>query len=519
MTPLTFSATPAKHLEPEALQAALAEHRTKGERIVHCHGVFDLLHPGHIAHLQEAKALGQVLVVSITAAPYVNRGPGRPIFNDDMRLFSLASLECVDYVVVAPGATALEAIDLIQPNLYCKGREYADPTNDVTANIGPEVERVRLYGGEIDFTGRVVFSSTRLINNHLDALSPQVMAYAREMGKLYSFNDIRAAVDAMQNLRVLVLGDVIIDEFIHCTVQGLTSKGRIISARYRKREQHLGGSIAIARHLATFAKSVSVAGIVGAEPEVRQTLEQQLEGKLGNELIVDPETSIIVKRRYVERLGQRDEYNRLFAISHMEEEGPSPEQRARLLERLERIVPEYDMVIVADYGHGLLDAETMALVRAKTPFLALNCQTNSANYGFNLITRHAAADTFCLDETEIRLAFSRRKGDCTDLAHRLREQLGARQGWLTLGSSGSLGVDAQGTEDRAPALTLHVTDTIGAGDAFFALASMSACLDQPVPVGSFLGNLAGAMAANVLGNARPVEKAPLLKFATTVLNV
>lgn len=518
MTLPTTTADHPKCLEPAELQAALAEHRHEGARIVHCHGVFDLLHPGHIAHLQEAKALGQVLVVSITSVPHVSRGPGRPVFNDEMRLFSLASLACVDYVTVAPGATAMEAIDLIQPDLYIKGHEYADPASDVTANIGPEIERVRLYGGDVAYTGRVVFSSTRLINNHLEALSPQVLAYARELGKVYSFNDIRTAVDAMRNLRVLVLGDVIIDEFIHCSVQGLTSKGRIISARYLKKELHLGGSIAIARHLATFAKSVAVAGVVGAEPEVHEALKQ-LDGELDVELIVDPRMPTIVKRRYVERLGRRDEYNRLFAISHLEDEGPGPEQRACLLERLERIVPDYDMVIVADYGHGLLDAETLALVRAKTPFLALNSQTNSANFGFNLITRHASADTFCLDETEIRLAFSRRKGDCSDLIHLLRDRLGARQGWLTLGSSGSLGVDSHGDMDHAPALTLHVTDTIGAGDAFFALASMSACLGQPLPVGSLLGNLAGAMAASVLGNATPVEKAALLKFATTVLNV
>lgn len=519
MNPTHAALNHAKYLEPEELRTVLAEHRLRGDRVVHCHGVFDLLHPGHIAHLEEAKALGQVLVVSITSEPHVNRGPGRPIFNDEMRLFSLASLACVDYVMVAPGATALEAIDLVQPDIYCKGHEYADPHNDVTANIAPEVDRVRQYGGEVAYTGRVVFSSTRLINNHMDALSPQVKNYAKALSEKHPFETVRAGVEAMQKLKVLVLGDVIIDEFIHCIVQGLTSKGRIVSSRYIKREQHLGGSLAIARHMASFADSVTVAGVLGTEPDIHSLILNNITGRIHLDLQYEADFPTVVKRRYVERAGKRDDYKKLFSINHLREEGLTDLQRDKLLSRLEKIIRSFDLVVVADYGHGLIDPVVIDFIEQNAAFLALNCQTNSGNYGFNLITKYHRADSFCLDETEIRLAFSSRKGDERDLLGRLRQHLAANQGWLTLGSVGSLGIDSSGQEDLAPALTLQVTDTIGAGDAFLALASMSARLELPLAVGSLLGNLAGAMAANVLGNAVPIDRAQLLKFATTVLKM
>ncbi|MEG3969499.1 PfkB family carbohydrate kinase [Microcoleus sp. T2B6] len=506
-----------KYLDFETCREALANVREQGHKIVLCHGVFDLLHPGHLAHLQESKALGDVLVVSITAAPYVNRGPGRPIFSDDLRLYSIASLACVDYVLLSPVATALEVLDRVQPDFYCKGHEYADHSQDVTQNIDREAERVRGYGGDIRYTGEIVFSSTRLINNYLDVLPPQVKNYTSQFSQQYPFEQVREGVDAMQKLKVLVIGDVIIDEFTHCTVQGLTSKGTVISTRFLKKEQHLGGSLAIARHIATFVDSVTVVGVAGKEPDIHSLILNNINGGIRLDLQYENDAPTVVKHRFIARQGMREQYNKLFSINYLEEQGPAPIHRQKLLERLEKTIRDYDLVVVADYGHGLLDSTLIELVQSKAPFLAVNCQTNSANHGYNLITKYKRADTFCLDEQEIRLAFSSRYGDHTHLLKRLHQHLGAQQGWLTLGSSGSLGMNVKGEEELTPALTLDVKDTIGAGDAFFALASLSAKLELPVAIGSLLGNLAGAIAANTLGNAEPVDKARLLKFATTVL--
>ena len=138
------------------------------KRIIQCHGTFDLVHPGHVIHFEEAKKLGDVLVVTITAASHVNKGPGRPFFNDALRAKALAALEVVDYVVVIPHPAAVEAIELVRPQVYCKGLEYQDSANDVTGNIHDDVAAVRRLGGKVRYVGSVVFSSTRLLNNYFD---------------------------------------------------------------------------------------------------------------------------------------------------------------------------------------------------------------------------------------------------------------------------------------------------------------------------------------------------------------
>ena len=504
-----------KTLDFEACTEVLSAHRQQGHKIVLCNGVFDLLHPGHIAHLQAAKAMGDILIVSLTASVCVNRGPGRPIFSDELRQNSLAALGCVDYVVITPKVTALEMIETVRPHIYCKGDEYANPNNDVTGNIEKEANLVKKYGGEIRYTSEITFSSTRLINNYLNVLPEELKQYVKSFGKRYSLEEVIAAVDRMQTLKILVLGEIIVDEFVHCTVQGLTSKGRAPSTRFLKQEQHLGGIFAVARHLSSFANSVTVASTIGCEESINKLIQMY-----GDSLQLNLQNvegySTVTKRRYIESKVNGSQ-SQLFAINAIDEEGISSLARQNLVVSLSETLGSYDLVLLIDYGHGLIDSELRDLVCKHAPFLALNCQTNSANYGYNLITKYRRADTFCLDEQELRLAYGDRSADATGLLKQLQRHLGGKQGWLTLGASGSVGIQADGILEQTPAMTQNIKDTTGAGDAFFALASMSAKVGLSLQVGSFLGNIAAALAANILGNEKPVEKARLLKYATTLL--
>ncbi|MBM7866684.1 PfkB family carbohydrate kinase [Heliomicrobium gestii] len=494
--------------------------RDEGKKVVLCHGVFDLLHPGHIIHLDQAASLGDVLVVSVTSAPYVNKGPGRPYFSDEHRMTSLAALECVDFVVLSEQATALEIIEIVRPDVYVKGKEYAEAKNDVTANIDKEIEQTRRCGGDVHYTEGDVFSSTRLLNRHFDVLPPGVREFAEELTGRIRFDEVRRFVEAMASLKVLVVGDIIIDEYVMCQTMGLTSKDRAISVRYDGENRFLGGSLAIARHLAGFSQNVTATGILGGESHIHTLMLNELSREMYLDLVFDADYRTIVKRRYVERHGIRNEYEKMFSINYFPDERTADgEKRERYLEKLRRTVADYDLVVLCDFGHGAIDQQVMEIVQEKARFLAVNCQTNSANYGMNLITKYKKADTFTIDERELRLAMADPRGAEGALLTRLSQQLGARQGWVTLGSKGSVAVDREERRFVHPALTLTVLDTVGAGDAFYALSSMSAYLEAPVEIGSLLGNIAGSIASNYLGNSQSVRKGDLLKFVSTVLNI
>ena len=158
---------PLKDLAP-----TLEQVRKPDKRVVLCHGCFDLMHPGHIKYLQSAKSMGDLLVVTVTPDEYVDKGPGRPVFNQTLRVESLAALQCVDYAAVNLWPTAEETLRLLRPDIYVKGQEF-EKLEDKTGKIQKEFEVLKEIGAEIRFTHEIVFSSTELINKYIKPASTE----------------------------------------------------------------------------------------------------------------------------------------------------------------------------------------------------------------------------------------------------------------------------------------------------------------------------------------------------------
>jgi cytidyltransferase-like protein len=330
--------------------------RLSGKRIVQCHGTFDLIHPGHLYHLEEARAKGDILVVTVTSEPHVNKGPGRPFFNDQLRSKTLSALGFVDYVVLIPFPAAVEAIECVRPHIYCKGREYAEASNDVTGNILDEVAAVERVGGQTEYLGSVVFSSTKLLNNFFNHLPEPVKALGQKIASRYRPEDFRKVVDDFSKLRVLVLGDSIFDRYSFVKVQGLTSKNRIISGRFLREQTDPGGALAVARHLRQFTPHVKMISLVGADPWIDPLIRQHFSPS--EDLFVrDPRVTTIVKQRFVEPVADGKELGKLFSVNFIDAEPPPPEVITRILENLERAIREVDLVAVMDFGHGLMVPE------------------------------------------------------------------------------------------------------------------------------------------------------------------
>ena len=157
--------TERKILPLEAAAAQLDAMRRGGRKIVHCHGCFDLLHIGHIKHLQAARQMGDALIVTVTPDRYVNKGPGRPVFTERLRAEALAALDCVDLVAIAGAPTAVDAIRLFRPDYYVKGQEF-EALPRWPARLQAEIDAVQEVGGQVRFTHEGVFSSTTLLKRH-----------------------------------------------------------------------------------------------------------------------------------------------------------------------------------------------------------------------------------------------------------------------------------------------------------------------------------------------------------------
>ncbi|MEW5772160.1 MAG: PfkB family carbohydrate kinase [Thermodesulfobacteriota bacterium] len=496
----------------EALAAELDRIRP-GRTVVHCHGVFDLLHIGHIRYLEEARSLGDVLVVTLTEDRYVNKGPHRPAFTQALRAEALAALDCVDYVAVNQWPTAVETIALIRPNVYVKGGEYRDAANDPTGKILDEARAVEQAGGRIHFTDGIVFSSSNLINTYYSPFPPEVAQYLRGFAARHPQDRVLDMVERAASLRVLCLGESIIDEHHYCETLGKSGKEPILAARFVEAERAAGGILAIASHLAGFTPQVDMATFLGEQDSHEEFIRDRLRPEVRPHFLYLPGSPTIVKRRFVETYPLQ----KLFEVYVMNGCEESAENGARLRETLSPLLPGVDLVIVADYGHGMFDEATIAWLTEQAPFLALNTQVNAGNLGFNTVYKYPRADFVSVSEKELRMAAHSRVRSLCSIVEEVASRLGCPRMLITRGKQGCL---AWGREEgffEVPAFTGHIVDRVGAGDAVLSISSLLARLGAPMEVVGVLANVAGAQAVGTMSNRSALDKTAMVKHFISLL--
>lgn len=271
-------------------------------------------------------------------------------------------------------------------------------------------------------------------------------------------------LNAVKDYRVLIIGDAIYDRYVFVTPLGKSIKESVISVRYDREETYKGGIWAGASHISDLCQRVDV-----------------WHG-----------TTITTNTRYLEGV-----YNRkLFTLHGSSRDGNEDYPDVR----------SYDLVIVCDFGHGAMSAEFIARVTREARFLAVNTQTNSQNYGFNLITKYPRADYVVLDELEARLAAHDNVSPLEDVILKL----GHRKIVVTRGANGAIGFD--GEFYRAGPVAEKIVDTMGAGDAFLCVSAPFAAARFSIADLCRIGNVAGAIKVGILGHQGHVTKAELEKY-------
>ena len=483
------------------LAAVLTPHRQSGMTIVHCHGVFDLLHPGHFRHLAAAKDLGNILVVTITADSFVGKGPGRPAFDQGLRTEALAGIEAVDYVSVVSDATALPAIQQVRPNLYVKGVEYKDERDDPTGMIREERSLVESLGGMVTYTDDLVFSSSSLINAFMPQHAPETQVWLSSVREEFGLAAVLEWLDRVQEVDVTVVGEAILDVYTECETLGAASKEPVLCLNRGASVTHAGGSLAIARHCAGLgARTSLVTGMNGADFD-HAAVHQLRDAGITLDLVPLDPLPTIRKERILDGKTQ----SRVVELYEMDDAPLSGAGLHALIEALRPRMRTSDMTLVADYGHGLLLDDSVLQVLAGANFLALNAQTNAGNHGFNSVQRYPKADFVTLNGNEVRLEARRRHVEFDTYIPKLRSALDARAVLVTQGGAGlELFLD-NGSAVRAPALAPFVADRVGAGDAVLSITSLLARIGAPAPIIGLLGNIVGAWAVSFLGNEKSLE--------------
>lgn len=486
--------------------------RQQGKTVVHCHGLFDLLHIGVIRHFELARELADVLVVTVTADEFAEHGPLRALFDQEIRAETVAAVESVDFVAVSPWPLTTDAIQALRPNVYAPWREDAELEEEHVRIRAAEEASAQAVGGRVVYLERTAERPRGLLQHLSPSFPTEASTFLSGFAPAHSATDILRCLDKAQSQRVLFVGETIIDEYQYCETLGKSGKEPILAVRYVSAEKFAGGILATANQAAAFCDHVGVLSLLGTRDSHEEFIREKLSPHVDASFLYMAGAPTIVKRRIVEIYP----FQKLFEVYVMEPEIPDGVSHA-LCSRLKTLLPNYDVVVVTDYGHGVLTPEVVDLLCSSDKFLAVNTQTNAANQGFNTVSKYSRADFVCISEKEIRLEARNRRKDLRLILPEIARRLACRQMLVTQGKSGCMCYGEGYGFMQIPSFTKRIVDRVGAGDAVLAVTSLIAAQQAPTDVIGFVGNAVGAQAVEIVGNRDVVGRASLYRQIETLL--
>lgn len=330
----------------------------------------------------------------------------------------------------------------------------------------------------------------------------------------HSTGDVLDMLASLRPLKVLVVGEAIIDEYSYCTPTGKASKDPMISTNHVRLERQAGGVLACANHVAGFCDEVHVVTCLGGPDSQETFCRERLRPNVAPRFFVRDGAPTVTKRRYV----WEARLIKLFEVVVADDTPLPGGLEEQMLAHLAGTLSAYDVVIVADYGHGLLGPRSVTMLAECARFLAVNTQANPGNLGFNVVTKYPRADYVCIDELEVRLAMRDRWSPLSELVEAVQRQLKCSAISVTRGHEGVLASGPDASHWEIPALSLDVVDRMGAGDAYLAVTAPCVAAGMPMDVAAVVGAAAAALAVGVVGNRTFVDAAAVRRFVTAMLD-
>jgi cytidyltransferase-like protein len=469
--------------------------RPRASKVIMCHGVFDVVHPGHLRHLIYAKSKADILVTSVTADVHISKGQFRPHVPQDLRALNLAAFEIVDYVVIDTEATPLKNLARLQPDFFAKGYEYT--STGVPTKTQEEAEVLHGYGGEIIFTpGDIIYSSSKLIE-----LAPPTIKLEKLLSLMDSegltFAGLREVLDQFKGRRVHVVGDTIVDSYTRTMLIGGQTKTPTMSVLYEGRDDYIGGAAIVAEHLRGAGAEVVFSTVLGDDALKDFVLGGLARSSVDCRPVIDatrPTTSknAIIAGGY-----------RLLKMDTLDNRSISDEILVRLCKTIADTRSE--AIVFSDFRHGIFNRRTIPNLIAAIPEGAYKVADSQVASRWGNVTDFKNFDLLTPNEREARFALGDQDSGIRPLASALYDaaqcgtlilKLGER-GVLTCRNSDHAALDSFIVVDS---FVERVIDAVGAGDALLAYATLAKLTTGSDAIATILGSIAAACECECDGN-------------------
>ena len=469
--------------------------RPRQRTVVMCHGVFDLVHPGHIRHLLYAKSKAEILVASLTADIHISKAQYRPFVPQDLRALNLAALEMVDYVLIDGEETPLANISRVQPDFFAKGYEYQE--GSVHPRTQQEIDAVERYGGELLFTpGDIVYSSSALIESGPPNISIDKLLMLMHADGV-DFEHLHKVLQKFRGVAVHVVGDTIVDSLTHTTMIGGMTKTPTPSVRFDSRQDFVGGAAIVAAHLAAAGADVTFSTVLGDDA-------------MKDFVLAGLEQSGVTVRPIIDRTRPTTQKNafvcadyRLLKVDTLDNRSISDHIVDTIAEQIE--CTRSDAVVFSDFRHGIFNRRTIPRLVSALPKGVFRVADSQVASRWGNILDFKGFDLVTPNEREARFAMADQDTGVRPLAGQLHEESGCRMVILKLGDRGVLTCrPGTGNDLRSffvvDSFVERVVDAVGAGDALLAYATLAMVADGSEVTATILGSIAAALECEIDGN-------------------
>jgi rfaE bifunctional protein kinase chain/domain len=468
-----------------------------GTRIAFVSGNFNVVHPGHLRLLQFAAECADFLVVGVTP----DGTPGARV-PQQMRLENVKAISMVKYSLLLT-APPEEFIVRLRPAVVVKGKEHEHRYN-------PEQAVVDGYGGKLLFgSGEVRFSSLELLHREYSELNLSTINkpvdYAVQHG--FTLYDLKKHLRSFSSLKVVVVGDLIVDEYIECDPLGMSQEDPTLVVTPLESNRFIGGAGIVAAHARSLGAEVAFVTVAGSDDAAWYAAKKLQEYRVSNNIITDASRPTTLKQRF------RAAGKTLLRVSHLRQHDVEPDIVDGIFDTIEPQLADADLLIFSDFNYGCLPQLLVdRIIQAAERSGAMMVADSQASSQLSDVSRFKRMKLITPTEREARLALRDFNSGLAVVATQLRKKAQAENVVVTLGSEGLL-VHARNAvdwmDDRLPALNTTPKDTAGAGDSFLACASMALCTGADIWQSVYLGGLAAACQVARVGNT-PLTQAELI---------
>jgi len=464
------------------------------KKVIICHGVFDVVHPGHVRHLAYAKTKADILVITITADKHIKKGIYRPHIPEGLRALNLAAFEMVDYVTIDEQATPLNILNTIQPDFFAKGFEYT--SSGLPPATQEEADVVESYGGQMIFTpGDVVYSSSKFLNLALPNVQLDKLLHLMEYNGI-DFNILRETLKKLSDYHVHVVGDTIVDTYTRTTFIGGQTKTPTFSVLYQGEDNYIGGAGIVSQHLRAAGARVTFSTVLGDD----RLKDFVIEGLNASGVEIDPiidSTRPTIQKNAIIAAGYR-----LLKVDTLDNRPISQDILEQLVNAISK--SSADALVFSDFRHGMFNQMSVPILTKAIPAKAFRVADSQVASRWGNITEFKSFDLITPNEREARFAMADQDSTVGRLASLLKEACDYRNLILKLGDRGIFCTNqdpvAKNSYFSVDSFANNVVDAVGAGDALLAYSTLTMMATGSLVIASILGSMAAACECELDGN-------------------